>query len=55
MTTAPLLHSDYKDIEEIQQIVTSTKAVNMARQTTGQIADLVMQMKNKIRRPSVAV
>ena len=47
MTTAPLLHLKDKNIEKIQQIVTSTKAANMARQTTGQTADLAMQIKKK--------
>ena len=42
MTTAPLLHLGDKDIEEIQQIVTSTKVANIARQTTGQTANLAI-------------
>ena len=31
MTITPLLHSGNKDLEEIQEIVTSTKAANMAK------------------------
>ena len=48
MTTTLLLHSGDKNIEEIQQIVTSTKVANMARQTIGQIVDLAMQMKKRL-------
>ena len=47
MTTAPLLHSGDKDLEEIQQIVTSTEAANMAKRATGQTADLAMMTKRK--------
>ena len=47
MTTAPLLHSGDKDLEEIQQIVTSTEAAKMAKQATGQIADLAMMAKKR--------
>lgn len=47
MTTAPLLHSGDKDLEEIQQIVTSIEAANMAKQPTGQTADLAMAAKKK--------
>lgn len=47
MTTAPLLHSGNKNIEEIYQIVTSTEVANMAWQITGQIADLAMQIMKK--------
>ena len=39
MTTALLLYSGDKDLKEIQQIVTSTKAANMAKRATGQTAD----------------
>lgn len=45
MTTAPLLHSGDKDLEEIQQIVTSTEAANLAKRVTGQTADLAMMTK----------
>ena len=47
MTTAPLLHSGDKNLEEIQQIVTSTEAANMAKRATGQIADLAMMAKKR--------
>ena len=47
MTTAPLLHSGDKDLKEIQQIVTSTKAANMAKRATGQTADLAMIGKKR--------
>ena len=47
MTTAPLLHSDDKDIEEIQQIVTSTEAANLAKRTVGATANLTIMAKRK--------
>ena len=46
MTTALILHSGDKDLEEIQQIVTSTKAANMAKQIVGVATDLIMMFKN---------
>lgn len=48
ITIMPLLHSRDKDLEEIFQIVTSTKAANMAKQTTGQIADLAIIAKKRL-------
>ena len=47
MTTAPLLHSGDKDIEEIQQIVTSNEAANLAKRVVGATADLTMMAKRK--------
>ena len=47
MTTAPLLHSGDKDLEEIQQIVISTKIANLAKQVTGQTADVAMIAKKR--------
>ena len=47
MINAPFLHSNNKDLEEIQQIVISTKADNMAKQATCQIADLAMMVKKR--------
>ena len=47
MTTTPLLHSDNKDLKETQQIITFTKAANMAKRATGQIADLAMMAKKR--------
>ena len=47
MTTAPLLYSGDKDLEEIQLIVTSTKAANLAKQATGITGDLAMMARKK--------
>ena len=47
MTMAPFLHSSNKDFEEIQQIVTSTEAVNLAKQAVGATTDLAMMAKKK--------
>ena len=47
MTTAPLLYSGNKDIKEIQQIVTSTKAANLANCAVWAIANLTMMAKRK--------
>ena len=47
MTTAPLLHSGDKDLEEIQQIVTSTKAANLAKRAVGATADLALMAKKR--------
>ena len=47
LTIMPLLHFGDKDLEEIQQIVTSTKAINMVKQATGQTADLAMIAKKR--------
>lgn len=47
MTTAPLLHSGDKDLEEIQLIVTSTKAANLAKQAIGVIGDQTMMARKK--------
>lgn len=47
MTTVPFLYSGDKDIEEIQQIVTSTKVANLAKRTVGVKANLTMMAKKK--------
>lgn len=47
MTTTPLLHSGNKNLKEIPQIVTSTKATNMAKQAIGQIKDLALIAKKR--------
>ena len=47
MTTALLLHSNDKDLEEIQQIVTSTEVANLAKRAVGAIADLALIAKKK--------
>ena len=47
MTTAPLLHSDNKDLEDIQQIVTSTKVANLAKRAVGATAYLTLMAKKK--------
>lgn len=47
MTTTPLLHSGDKDLEEIQQIVTSTKGANLAKRITGLTGNLAMITKRK--------
>lgn len=45
MTTALLLYSNDKNIEEIQQIITFTEAVNLAKHVIGQTADMAMIVK----------
>lgn len=45
ITTASLFHSNDKNLEGIQQIVTSTKAAIMARQVIGAIAELIIMIK----------
>ena len=47
MTTVPLLHSDDKDLEEIQQIVTSTEAAKLAKRAVGATTNLAMMAKKK--------
>ena len=47
MTTAPLVHFGNKDLKEIQRIVTSTEAANLAKQAVRARADLAMMAKNK--------
>lgn len=47
MTTALLLYFGNKDLEEIHQIVTSTKAANLAKQAVRATADLAMMAKKK--------
>lgn len=47
MTTAPFLHLGNKNLKEIQLIVTSTKAANLAKQATGIIKDLAMIARKK--------
>ena len=46
-TTTPLLYSGDKNLEEIQQIVTSTKAANRAKQAVEATADLALMAKKK--------
>ena len=47
MTMALLLHSGDKNLEEIQQIVTSTKAANLVKQAVEATADLTLMAKKK--------
>ena len=47
MTTIPLFHSGNKDFEEIQQIITSTEAANLAKPAVETITDLAMMAKKK--------
>lgn len=47
MTTAPLLYSGNKDLEEIQQIVTFIKVANLVKQAVGATADLALMAKKK--------
>lgn len=47
MTTALLLHSGDKNLEEIQQRVTSTEITNLAKQTVGVKGDLIIMTKKK--------
>ena len=47
MTTTPLLHSGDKYLEEIQQIVTSIKAANLAKCTVGVTVDLALMAKTR--------
>ena len=47
MITAPLLYSDNKDLEEIQQIVISTEVANLAKRAVGAKADLALIAKKK--------
>lgn len=48
ITITPFLYSRDKDLEKIQQIVTSTKTTNIAKQATGQTTmDLSMMIKKK--------
>ena len=47
MTTSPFLDSGNKDIEEIQQIVTSTKVANLTKHVVEATADLTMMAKRK--------
>lgn len=42
---ARLLHSGDKELKEIQQIVTFTKAANMTKQEVGVVVDLIMMAK----------
>lgn len=48
MITITFLHSGNKDLNQIQQIVTSIKAANMAKQTISQLADLTMIAKKRM-------
>ena len=45
--TIPLFHFDDKDLEEIQQIVTSTKAANFAKSVVKIIVNLFMMVKKR--------
>lgn len=47
MTTALLFHSGDKNLEEIQQIVTSTETANLAKRAVGTTTDLAMMVKKK--------
>ena len=47
MTTASLLYSGDKDLEEIQQIVASTEAANLAKRAVGVTEDLALMAKKK--------
>ena len=47
MITAPLSHFSDKDLEEIQQIVTSTKIANLAKRTIRITVDLALMAKKK--------
>ena len=47
MTIAPLLYSSNKNLEQIQQIVTSTKLVNLTEQIVGVTTDLALMSKKK--------
>lgn len=47
MTIVLLLYFDDKDLEKIQQIVTSTKAVNFAKCVVGAKANLALMAKKK--------
>lgn len=47
MTTTPLLHSGDKDLEEIQQIVISTKVANLAKHVIGATTDLALMAKKR--------
>ena len=47
MIITPLLHSGDKNLKEIQQIVTSTKAANLAKRAFGATIDLAMMAKKK--------
>lgn len=47
MTTVSLVHSGNKDLEEIQQIVTSTKTANLAQQAIGVTTDFAIMAKKK--------
>ena len=47
MTTAPLLYSGNKDLEEIQKIVMSTEAANLAKRAVGATTNLARMAKKK--------
>ena len=47
MTTALLLHLGDKNLEEIQQIIISIKAANLAKRAVRAIADLTLIVKKK--------
>lgn len=45
--TAPLLHFNYKDFEEIQQIVIFTEVANLAKQAVRVTTNLTIITKKK--------
>ena len=47
MQTTSLLYFGNKDLEEIQQIVTSTKAANLAKHVVRVTADLALIVKKR--------
>ena len=47
MTTVPLLHSDDKNLKEMEQIVTSTEVANLVKQAVKVIVDLALMTKTK--------
>lgn len=47
MTIVLFLQSGNKDLQEIQQIVMSTKAINLAKQAIGVTTDLAIIVKKK--------
>ena len=46
MITTLLLHSSDKDLKKIQQIVTSTEVITLAKYVKSQTADLKIMIKN---------
>ena len=48
MTITPLLYSGNKDLEKIQQIITSIKVANMTRQVISRTEKLAIMRKRRI-------